>query len=306
MVPHWLMDSIVEWLAKRVQGMLSGILSLLKSAIFTSPDVTVFPQVQYLAGRSLVIVNAAFILAIIAAGCIVMCNGTFQIQYGAKDLLPRLVVGFVAANFGMQICKLAIVTGNALVEAMVGTAASGPEVIEFVKRRMASTMGDEASGLLAVIIALLIVVLLYTLLVQWFSRVAALIVLAGVAPVALACYCLPQLQPVAQLWWRALLGCLAIPLLQAICFSASVDLLLDPRYNAPILLGLGPAPSTDVLSLAIVVCLLVVTARIPKLVGRYVSQHGRSVSTAGVLLRAVVIQSVTRRLRMPLARVAGR
>jgi hypothetical protein len=38
--------------------------------------------------------------------------------------------------------------------------------------------------------------------------------------------------------------------------------------------------------------------RIPKLVGRYVTRGGQ-VSTAGIVLRAVIIQSITRRMRVP-------
>ena len=45
---------------------------------------------------------------------------------------------------------------------------------------------------------LLRTVLFYLLLVSWFARVAVLIVLAGIAPVALACYSLPQTQPPCQ------------------------------------------------------------------------------------------------------------
>ena len=51
----------------------------------------------------------------------------------------------------------------------------------------------------------------------------------------------------------------------------------------------------------IAACLLWVTVRIPKLVGRYVTRAGQ-MSTAGVVLRAVIIQSITRRLRVPVRR----
>ena len=83
-----------------------------------------------------------------------------------------------------------------------------------------------------------------------------------------------ETQPAAQLWWRSLLGCLSIPVLQAIFFSTGVDLLLSPDHNIPILLlgaGAGPTPSTDVFNLFIAACLLWVTVRIPRLIGRYVT-----------------------------------
>lgn len=295
----WLFNDIIEWLAERVEGMLGGLVSFLTAAFFTSPDVTAFPQVQLLAARSAMVVNASFVLAIIAAGAIGMTHGTFQVRYEVKDLIPRLVFGFVISNFGVELCRMLIITVNALTVAMVGKTASGPKVIEFVELRITSALTSPSAALFAVVIGLIIVVLFYTLLAGWFGRVAALIVLAGIAPVALACYCLPQTQAAAQLWWRALLGCLAIPLLQAVFFSTGVDLLLDPQHNVPLLLGLPGGPSTDVFNLFIAACLLWLTVRIPKLVGRYVTRSGGQMSTAGVVLRAVVIQSITRRLRIP-------
>ena len=298
----WLLDGLIEWLAERVQAMLGGLVSFLTATFFTSPDVTVFPQAQLLASRSSMVVNAAFILAIIAAGTVAMTHGTFQIRYEVKDLLPRLVFAFVVSNFGVQLCRMLIDTANALTVAMVGQTASGPKVIEFVKARIVSALTDPAAAFLAVVIGLIIVILLYLLAVSWFGRIAALIVLAGIAPLALACYCLPQTQAAAQLWWRSLLGCLATPLLQAILFTVGVQLLLDPQHNVPILLGLRPAPSLDVFNLFIAACLLWLTVRIPKLVGRYITRTGQ-MSSAGVVLRAVVVQTVTRRLHLPVRRL---
>lgn len=297
----WLYNGLIDWLAERVQGMLGGLVSLLTAAVFTSPDVTVFPQVQALVGRSMVVVNAAFVLAIVAAGAITMAHGTLQVRYQAKDLLPRLVVGFVASNFGVELCRMLVDVANALTVAMVGETASGRRVVEFVKARIAGAVRSPSAAVLAVVIGLIIVVLVYLLLVGWFVRVATLIVLAGIAPVALACYALPHTQAAAGLWWRSLLGCLATPLLQATFFSTGVNLLLDPRNNAPILLGLPAGASTDVFNLFIAACLLMVTVRIPKLVGRYVARGGQ-VSPAGVVLRAVVVQSITRHLRIPIRR----
>jgi hypothetical protein len=232
-----------------------------------------------------------------------MGHGTFQIRYQVKDLLPRLVFGFVIANFGVELCRMLIETANALMTAMVGQTASGTKVVEFVKARIVSAMSDPAAAVLAVVIGLIIVVLFYLLLVGWFARIVTLIVLAGVAPVALACHALPQTQAVASLWWRSLLGCLATPVLQAVFFSTGVELLLDPDRNVQILLlGTGPGtPGTDVFNLFIAACLLWVTVRIPKLVARYLTRGGQ-MSTAGLVLRAVVVGSITRRLHIPIRR----
>ncbi|WP_238011530.1 hypothetical protein KZZ52_33720 [Dactylosporangium sp. AC04546] len=294
----FLYGGLFEWLAERVVGMLDGLLALLTAAFFTSPDVTGLPQVQTLAQRTLTVVDAAFVLAIVAAGVIGMTHGTVQIRYEVKDLLPRLVFGFVAANFGTAVCAGLIEAANALTQALVGEPNLGPEVISFVKLRLLSAMTDSSAAVLAAVISLIIVVLVYVVLTTWLSRVVVLIVLAGIAPLALACYALPHTQPAVQLWWRSLLGCLATPTLQALLFSTGVQLLIDPQANASFFLGIGPAPATDVFNLCLAALLLWVTARVPKLVSRYVTRSGQS-SSAAIVLRTLVVQSVTRRLRVP-------
>ena len=299
----WLMDGVVGWLAERVEGLLGGLVAFLTATVFTSPDVTVFPQVQLLAGRSALVVSTGFVLAIIAAGAVAMTHGSVQAQYGVRELLPRLVFGFVVSHFGGQLCQLLITTANALTHAMVDQAAAGPRAAEYVRARIAAASTDPSAGVLAVVIGLLIVVLMYTLLASWIVRIGVLIVLAAIAPVALACYCLPYTQPAAALWWRTLLACLATPVLQAVSFTSGINLLLDPGGNLPVLIGLPPGtPSMDMFNLFVILCLLWLTVRIPKLMSRWVTRQGGQTSMAGVVLRAVVIQSATRRLPIPRSR----
>jgi hypothetical protein len=91
--------------------------------------------------------------------------------------------------------------------------------------------------------------------------------------------------------------------LQAITFSAGIGLLLDPTHNMPVLIGVPPgAPSMDTFNLFIVACLLWLTARIPKLMARYLTRAGAPVSMAAVVLRSVVVQSATRWLPLPTRR----
>jgi hypothetical protein len=303
-VAGWVLDGVFGWLADRLVAALGWLLGFLTSTFFTSPDVTVFPQVQTLADRSALVVDACFILAVIAAGLLGMTHGSFQIRYAVKDLIPRLVFAFIASAFATQVCSGVIGLANAVTTALVGSAASGPRVLRFVADRLAHATWDPTVRPIMVIIGLLIVVLFFQLLFSWFARIATLLILAGTAPIALACYALPHTQPVADLWWRTLLAVLATPLLQGVAFSVGVDLILDPARNLATSAGL-PVGS-DAVNLFLIACLLVVTVRIPRLVARYAAQGGRGMTTAGVLLRAVVIQTVTRRVPIPGLRRLGR
>src|SRR6266540_4215950 len=223
----WLLDGIVAWLLSFTVDTLNQLWALLARTAFTTPDVTAAPQVVAIAGRSLAIVDTCFGLAITAAGITVMARETLQVRYGVADLAPRLVVGFIAANFSQPICQQAIALANAL------TAM---------------------------------------LLVAWLVRLVVLVVLVGIAPVALACHALPYTDGAARLWWRALLGCLGVVVLQALALHTTVSVFLDPRANLPAL-GIPNDPSGTV-NLLIVACLLWATVKSPGLVGRYVTRGG--------------------------------
>ncbi|MEU5943768.1 hypothetical protein ABZ807_32495 [Micromonospora sp. NPDC047548] len=286
------MNDLVSWLAEKVIDLLGGLLAFLTSSMFISPDVTVLPQVQSIADKGSLVVNACFILAIIAVGIATMVGDSVEMRYDIKELIPRLVVGFVLSTFAVPLTAVLIDIANALTMSMTGTSAPTTEAVNFVQVRIASAMTDQSAALLTAIIGLLIVVLMFMLAGSWLVRIGVLIVLAGVAPVALACYATLWTQGAAQLWWRTILGCLATPILQAVAFSAGINLLTDPESNLPILLGL---PGSDTVNLMLVIIVLWVTIKIPSMMGRHVTGRG-SPKIGGILLRAVFIQGVTRHL----------
>jgi hypothetical protein len=289
----WLLDGVLDWIAERIIGVLSWLVNLLASTLFLSPDITVLPQVQALAARSSLVVDACFGLAVIVAAAIGMAHGSVEMQYEVKHLIPRLVFAFVASNFAVQMCSALIGLANAVTVAMIGQTASGPRVVRYVRRQLVSTITDPGVFVLVVIIAIVIVVLFLQLFASWYFRIATLLLLGGLAPVAMACYVLPYTQPLAQLWWRALLGCLAVPLLQGSAFAMGVDLILNPEHTLSTELGAATS-LIDMVNLFLVLCLLVTTVRIPRLVAAYAGQRGPAMSTAGLVIRSVIVQNLTR------------
>lgn len=289
---NWLMNGLVDWLAERLQDLLGGLLAYLGSSMFLSPDVTVLPQVQTIATKSAYVVNACFILAIIAVGIATMAGGSVEMRYSMKDLVPRLIVGLVASNFAVALSAALIEIANALTVSMVGTAAPTTEAVNATRTHVAAALSDEGTALVALVLGLLIVGLMFALLGSWIVRIGVLIIWAGVAPVALACYATPWSQGAADLWWRTGIGCLATPTLQAIAFSTGVQLLIDPNSSLPVLIGL---PGSDIINLMITAVLLWVTLKIPSMMRRYVTHKGGP-GMGGVLVRAVLIQSITRKI----------
>jgi hypothetical protein len=289
----WLMNGLVNWLADKVTDLLGGLLAFLTSSIFVSPDVTVLPQVQSIVGKSALVVNACFILAIIAVGVATMVGDSVETRYGIKELVPRLVVGFVLSAFAVPLTAVLIDIANALTVSLTGASAPTTEAVAFVRARIASAMTDEGAALLMAIIGLMIVVLMFMLVGSWLGRIGVLIILVGIAPVALACYGTPWTQGAADLWWRTLLGCLATPTLQAVAFSVGINLLIDPGSNLPILLGL---PGSDALNLLLVIIVLWVTLKIPSLMRQFGVRQGRAPNMAGIIVRTVALQGLTHNL----------
>ena len=300
-----MLDGILDWLAKTAVATLTGLLDLLRSTAFTNPDVTELPQVAAVSGQSLIVVNTCYVLAITVAGFTVMTRETLQVRYGVQELAPRLLVGFIGANFATPLCREIITLANALTRALTGDDLRGEAAFGQMRAHIVGATARPENALLAVILVLFIAGLAVMLLITWIVRIAVLIVLVGIAPVALACHGLPFTDPAAKLWWRSLLGCLAVPMLQAIVLFTALKVLLTPSANLTTLGLPGLGDPNSIMNLFVVLCLLWTVVKIPGLVRRFASRGGGGQNIAAYLLRVAVVQQLTRGLGKALRRRAG-
>ena len=292
-----LINQIITWFAETVLGALDALWELLTATVFVSPDVTRLPQVTAFAGTSLGVVNACYVLAFLWAGIAVMGRDTIPSRVGPGELIPRLVIGLIAANFALPICSTAIQLANAVTAALTGQTVTSPGSMQQLRAMtvtaLTGTAGTSPVGFLLVLIGLLIAVLVGVLVVQWIIRVGLLIVTVGVAPIAVSLHATPQTEGIAKLWWRTLFGTLATVTLQAVALHLTMAIFLDPRANLPVL-GLPSDPGA-VLNLLVVVCLLWGVTRIPALMRRFVTQP--KPNGLATTLRVLLVSQVTRRLR---------
>jgi hypothetical protein len=293
---NWFLDQLIESLLAATTQTLNGLWRLLAATAFFTPDVTAFPQVAALNARSLLVVNVGYVLAVLAAAVVVMANGSMQVRYGVGELAPRLVLGFVAANFSAPICRAFTQGANALVRALTGEGIASEQALTQLLRTIIGALANPINGLLAVVVGVVLDVLLIMLLVTWIARILTLIVLGGIAPVALACHGLPFTDPAARLWWRAMSGCVAVVVLQAVALHTSLAVFLDPAANVRAFPGV-PQDLTGTVNLLVVACLLWVTVRIPALVRRYVTSTPGRANLAGAIVRLVIVQQLTSGLR---------
>ncbi|GAA3914005.1 hypothetical protein Aau02nite_63120 [Amorphoplanes auranticolor] len=297
MVMGFMLDQILDWFAQLLLDSLTALIGAITHVLLLTPDVTALPQVQALTGRSIWIVDTVFVLVFVAAGVLTMvAGGNEHTRYTVKDLLPRCIVGFVTAHFSQLIAGRMIELANALTIALTDTDVDNNGALQAIKNNL--TAQDQAGGLLFLVCLAIIVFLLAATACSMIARFAVAIVLTAAAPLALACHALPMTDPVARLWWRSYAGILAVPLVQAFVLFAGQWMLLDPNAMLPTL-GL-PSDGGGVLNLFVVMVMLWTTVRIPGLMRRYVTNGGgRGGTMLGAVVRVVVVQQLTRGLRVP-------
>jgi hypothetical protein len=300
-VGGWLVDKLIEgildWFAKTILGALNALWDLLSATVFVSPDVTQLPQVTAFASTSLGIVNACYVLAFLWMAILVMGRDTIQAKYGPGELIPRLIIGLIAANFSIPLCSTLIQLANAVTAALTSQDITAPGSMQHLRTTTTAALnnqnGANPASFLLLLIGLLIAVLVGVLVVQFIIRLGVLVVAVGIAPIALALHGTPQTEGAAKLWWRTILATLGTVVMQAVALHTTLTIFLNPDTNVDVL-GL-PLPGGDpgaVMNLLIVVCLLWGVIKIPGMMRRYVTQ-GRP-SAMGMIFRVVLVQQLTR------------
>lgn len=282
------LDKIMSWLTSLITDAFTSIFTAVKGLLVSTPDITQLPQVQTVTARTVTVVDAVFVLAFLAAGILIMFGGGDEgSRYTVKTLMPRMIVGFIAAHFSPLFCATLI----DLADAISGALASGEPGKLGALTAIGAQLnnggsGGDASALLFAVLAAITTFLFAAVSLSFLTRLGVLLIIAVTGPLALACYALPQLEPAAKLWWRALVGCLVIPVLQVLALQAGETILLDP-HSQSVLFGV---PGSGVLNLLIVITLLWICVKIPGLVRSHVMHSPSSGSGIGAhLLRVVVV-----------------
>ncbi|MER7894301.1 conjugal transfer protein TrbL family protein [Micromonospora sp. NPDC094482] len=289
----WLFDQILDWLAAAILATLDALIGVISSALLVTPKVTALPQVQALTGRSILVVDTVFVLAFVAAGVLTMTSGGDErSRYTVKDLIPRLIVGFVAAHFSQLWCGMLIDLANALTSALTTDDGDSAGALRAVKTHVAAGQ-DKTAVLLFVVCVAIIAVLLAGTAFSVIVRFAVVLVLTAFAPLALACHALPHTDALARLWWKSYAGVLAVPVVQGFTLYAGQWMLTDPHHLLPVL-GLPVEPG-GVINLFVVMVMLWTTLRVPTLMRRFVSAGtGGGANMIGAAARVIVVQQVTR------------
>jgi len=174
--------------------------------------------------------DGLFVLALLAAGVLVMASGTFESRYSAKVLVPRIVLAAISANASLAICGGLIRLDNALVQGLLGPDP-GASAFAQLAGMIQGPASDQVVGSLVSIAAAILAVLLVVL---YIGRDLLLLVATVLAPLALATYALPQVDEIARLWWRVFSALLFVQVIQAVLVEVGLQLLRHTDWLGPV------------------------------------------------------------------------
>jgi hypothetical protein len=247
-----IIDAITAWLQTVATALISAAFAAVGELIFSTPALDQIPEVH--AAWSLVvgIANSLFVLAILAAGILVMASGTVESRYSAKLLVSRLALAGIAANASLALTGALIQLDNALVIGLLGADPAARTVADLVD---AIHSAHPVNQYVSVIVGLWAATLAMFLVALYIGRDLALLLATVAAPLALATYALPQTDEIARLWVRAFCGLLFVQVVQAVLVLVALQLLRRTDW-----LGGG---ASDLVSGLMLIALLYLLVKLP-------------------------------------------
>jgi hypothetical protein len=213
-----------------------------------------------------------------------------QTRYSIREVGPRVVLGFVAANLSLVVAEYAIGLANAATAAVLGDGAdpqtSGRAITELFVGLVAGSL--VSGGLFAGALSLVLAVLLVALLVGYVVRVALTVILLAGAPLALMWHGLPHTEGVAHWFWRAGAGVLGIQVGQSLALICAVKVFLRPGGFH----FFGMPTADGVVNLIVLIALVWILVKIPGWVMRQVRVGGGHRSFVGGMAHALVVGRV--------------
>jgi hypothetical protein len=284
---------ITGWFHGLVLGILEPLFGWIAGKLFATPGPT--DGVTGVWQGAVTAANALYILLILAAGFVVMAHHSLQAQYGAREILPRLVVGFVASNVSLAVVGLAADVSTEIAQAISSDGIDTQTASRHLANSATPFLGEEATAV--VLFLVLFVVLLVVWVIVEIVRVVIVILLMVGGPFLLMFHALPQTNALAQLWWRALAAVCLVPIAQAVAFVALMRLFFEG--DAEVFFGAHQIihGEANLFDLFLLLVLVYVQIRIPFWAFRAVRSPGAGRSPVGGLAKtltwALVLSAAT-------------
>ena len=278
-------DAINGWLQSLAQHLARPALQAAGNLLFQTPQLDGIPEVGHSWGLVRDSVDALFVIALIAAGVMVMAAGGTNARYSAKALVPRIALAAIASNTSLMICGGLIRLDNALVGGLLGSDPGLTTFGQLAALVQGSHAEDQVVGSLVGLAAAVLAIMLVAL---YIGRDLVLLVATVLSPLALATYALPQTDEIARTWWRVYSALLFVQVIQAVLVEVGMQLVSHTDW-------LG-GPASDLTSGLVIITLLYLLFKLPFAAYHWAFQHSFSQSP--------VVQTVTTAARFVAASVA--
>jgi hypothetical protein len=209
-IPGQIRKAINDFLLWVAKTGLQPVMDALGTTALSTPDITGNPQVKAFWTTSLITANGIYVLFVIFGGFILASRETLQSQYGFKQIAPRLALGAVLSNISVILYGKAVEATNALTAAIAGQGIDGPSAANAIFGILNQPLNGTSANILLALLVIAVVVLGLVVVITFLLRVALLVLLFGIAPLAMVCHALPQTQGIAYTWWRAFFACLGL------------------------------------------------------------------------------------------------
>jgi hypothetical protein len=284
-IPGQVEQAVDAFFGDLVKSALTPVMNVFGELILATPNLT-GGRVTAIWGISLAIADTVAVLLVVVGGVIVMSHETVQTRYGLKQILPRLILGFIAANSSLLLVSHALTLANALTLAVwdndIPTGAGiGNQLLGYILTSI--FLPDGVTQIFMVLFGLVIAVLAGAVLFSLALRTGGFLLLVILAPPMLLCHGLPGLDQVAFLWWRLILALGAIGVLQASVLMLTLNVFFDPDSNV-----LGVPTSAGLLDLLVCGALFVILLKIPGWVLRMVLGRAPRAGVMGLVRTAAV------------------
>ncbi|MEV0700078.1 hypothetical protein AB0I53_19525 [Saccharopolyspora sp. NPDC050389] len=234
----WIGEFLTGWIrdffADVARSALEGVLGMLADSLLSTPRFDQLPVMGQLWNSSRNIMIAAYVLVTTIAGVVVLSYQTLQTRSSVKEILPRLVIGFVAANLSLFLGGKAIEFANALSRAFLGDQTGAEEASRVFVDTLLGKVPEEGEDfspygdLYVVFTVLALVVMIIAVLLTYVVRIALTVLLLAAAPLVLMCHALPQTESIAFWWWRVFGAVLVVQVAQSLAFISALKIFYLP------------------------------------------------------------------------------
>jgi type IV secretory pathway VirB6-like protein len=157
------------------------------------------------------VVDVALACLLLIGGYNVIIGHHWQIERASiTELIPRAILVTCAVHFNLFFLGLFIDLNNALCNTVI-TAASAQTLTNIIGGFLSINL---LAGLMLIILIIVVFILLILLLAQMITRIALVALLIAVAPLALACFVLPQTMRWGRLWFTTFSSAVLVQFLQ--------------------------------------------------------------------------------------------